>query len=334
MRNPVARALLLFTASILAVLCTLGHVSHTGAQSEIAPTTCQVGIYLRSLHSFDPNADTFGGDLWLWSVCPSENDQPLHTMEFVNADDAAILLDVPGNPFWANRNVDGTFRYDWDERDFPFDRHTLTIQLEEGVDDVRKFIYEPDLTNSGIDPTLELPGGWQITGWSLIGGSNAYNTTFGDPDLPPGGTSEYSRLTLSIDLARNDLSGFFKMTAVVYAAFIFSLVTYFMQMDMNSGIGPRVSLLAIALFSAAVNLINASNALGTSSGLTLVDWIHICVLFYILIAAAVTVVSRLLLDRGWTVADVTRLNYRLGAVAALSFIVINISLVRQALSLG
>ena len=103
MRNPVARALLLFTASILAMLYALGHASHAGAQSETAPTTCQVGIYLRSLHSFDPNADTFGGDLWLWSVCPSENDQPLHTMEFVNADDAAVLLDVPGNPFWAYR---------------------------------------------------------------------------------------------------------------------------------------------------------------------------------------------------------------------------------------
>lgn len=334
MRNPAVRLLMIVAASVLALLGALGDALPTRAQAEATPTTCQVGIFLRSLHSFDPNADTFGGDLWLWSVCPSKEDQPLHTMEFVNADDTAIVLDVPGDPFWANRNVDGTFRYDWDERDFPFDRHTLTIELEEGVDDVRKFIYEPDLANSGIDPTLELPGGWQITGWKLTGGSNTHATTFGDPELPAGGSSEYSQLTLSIDLVRNDLSGFFKLTAVVYAAFLFSLVTYLMQMDTASGIGPRVSLLAIALFSAAVNLINASNALGTSSGLTLVDWIHIVVLLYILIAAAVTVVSRLLLDRGWSVADVTRLNYRLGAVAFISFIAVNISLVRQALSLG
>lgn len=334
MRNPAVRTLIVVAATLVALVGALGDARPANAQAEAAPTTCQVGIYLRSLHSFDPNADTFGGDLWLWSVCPSEEDQPLHSMEFVNADDTAIVLDVPGNPFWANRNVDGTFRYDWDERDFPFDRHTLTIEMEEGVDDVRKFIYQPDLANSGIDPTLELPGGWQITGWTLTGGSNSYNTTFGDPDLPTGGKSQYSRLTLSVDLVRNDLSGFFKLTAVVYAAFLFSLVTYLMQMDMTSGIGPRVSLLAIALFSAAVNLINASNALGTSSGLTLVDWIHFTVLIYILIAAAVTVISRLLLDRGWSVADVAKLNYRFGAVAVISFIVINISLVRQALSLG
>lgn len=331
MRNPAVRVLMLVTASLLALL---GDATPAHAKTEQTPTICQVGIYLRSLHSFDPNADTFGGDLWLWSVCPSEEDQPLHTMEFVNSDDTAVVLDVPGDPFWANRNVDGTFRYDWDERDFPFDRHTLTIELEEGVDDVRKFIYEPDLANSGIDPILELPGGWQITGWNLTGGSNVHDTTFGDPELSPGGTSEYSRLTLSIDLVRNDLSGFFKLTAVVYAAFIFSLVTYMMPMDTGGSIGPRVSLLAIALFSAAVNLINASNALGTSSGLTLVDWIHFIVLIYILIAAAVTVISRLLLERGWTLADVTRLNYRLGAVAALSFVVINASLIRNAMNMG
>jgi len=98
---------MLVTAALLSLL---GDAAPARAQTEPAPTICQVGIYLRSLHSFDPNADTFGGDLWLWSVCPSEEDQPLHTMEFVNSDDTAVVLDVPGDPFWANRNVDGMFR--------------------------------------------------------------------------------------------------------------------------------------------------------------------------------------------------------------------------------
>jgi hypothetical protein len=34
------------------------------------------------------------------------------------------------------------------------------------------------------------------------------------------------------------------------------------------------------------------------------------------------------------VADVAKLNYRFGAVSLISFIMINISLVRQALALG
>jgi hypothetical protein len=196
------------------------------------------------------------------------------------------------------------------------------------------FVYEPDIANSGVDPELQLPGGWKMTDVRLVGGIKTYDTTFGDSDLPAGGSSEYSRLTLSIDLVRSDLSGFFKLTAVVYAAFIFSLITYAMHIETTTGIGPRVSLLAIALFSAAVNLINASDDLGTASGLTLVDKIHVMVLVYIMIAAIVTVISRMLVERGWDPADVARLNYRAGAMVATSFVALNVLLIGAAMRGG
>jgi hypothetical protein len=334
MRRIKAHAIFLVTAGILAVLYVLPIAPATLAQSDAAPKTCRVGLYLRALHAFDPTADTFSADLWLWSVCPTADHQPLQTVEFVNADDVAVLLDVGDDPLWTQRNVDGTFRYDWDERNFPFDRHTLTIVLEEGVDDARGFVYDPDIANSGVDPELQLPGGWRMTGSTLVGSTKTYDTTFGDSDLPVGGSSEYSRLTLSIGLERTDLGGFFKLTAVVYAAFFFSLISYVMHMETTTGIGPRVSLLAIALFSAAVNLINASDDLGTASGLTLVDKIHVMVLVYLLGAAIVTVVSRLLLERGWEAADIADLNYRVGAMVIISFIGLNALLIVVAMRGG
>ena len=199
--------------------------------------------------------------------------------------------------------------------------------MEEGVEDVHGLVYEPDTANSGVDPELQLPGGWRMTSSTLVASTKPYDTTFGDPNLPEGGSSEYSRLTLSIDLERTDLGAFLKLTAVVYAAFFFSLISYVMHMEMTTGIGPRVSLLAIALFSAAVNLVNASNDLGTASGLTLVDKIHVMVLVYLLIAAIVTVASRMLLDRGGAAADIARLNYRVGALMAISFVALNALLI-------
>jgi len=96
------------------VLCVLPNAPASLAQSDAAATTCRVGLYLRGLHSFDPTADTFGADLWLWSVCPTADNQPLQTMEFVNSDDVAVLLDVGDDSLWTQRNVDGTFRYDWE----------------------------------------------------------------------------------------------------------------------------------------------------------------------------------------------------------------------------
>jgi purine-cytosine permease-like protein len=88
-----------------------------------------------------------------------------------------------------------------------------------------------------------------------------------------------------------------------------------------------VGLLAGALFAAAVNLVTASGALGNVSGLTLVDKIHVVVLGYILIAAVVAVVSRILVERGWQTGAIARLNYRVGLIAAISFVAINVLLI-------
>ena len=104
----------ILAASILALLYALSQAPATLAQSDAAPQTCRVGLYLRDLHSFDPTADTFGADFWLWSLCPTADLQPLQTMEFINSDDVAMLLDVGDYPLWTQRNVDGTFRYDWE----------------------------------------------------------------------------------------------------------------------------------------------------------------------------------------------------------------------------
>jgi hypothetical protein len=95
---------------------------------------------------------------------------------------------------------------------------------------------------------------------------------------------------------RADLSGFFKLTAVVYAAFVLSLISYVMHLETTTAISPQVGLLAGALFAAAVNLVTVSGALGSASGLTLVDKIHVLVLVYILTAAVVAVISRMLVE--------------------------------------
>ena len=162
-----------------------------------------------------------------------------------------------------------------------------------------------------------------MTNIALRGSMATYDTTFGDPDLPAGGSSEYSRLTLAVDLVRADLSGFFKLTAVVYAAFVFSLITYVMHLETTTAISPQMGLLAGALFAAAVNLVTASSALGSASGLTLVDKIHVLVLIYILVAAVVAIGSRVLVERGWAETALAHLNYRLGLLAAVSFIAVN-----------
>ena len=58
------------------------------AQNRASPESCRVGAYVTALSDLAPNKDTFEATLWLWSVCPNDDLQPLETMEFVNAMEA------------------------------------------------------------------------------------------------------------------------------------------------------------------------------------------------------------------------------------------------------
>lgn len=311
--------------SLITVLTWAGAAAPTEAQESTAPDTCRVGAYLVALTAFEPEADTFRADLWLWSVCPDGERRPLASMEFVSAEEIEerLVSDIPrGASVWSQRKVRGTFRHDWDERAYPFDRHALEIVLEEGIEDATQFRYEPDTTNTVFVPAEPLPG-WTVTGFALTPSLVHYPTTFGDPALPAGAGSDYSRLTLVVGLARADRAGFFKLTAVAYAAFALSLVTYFMHLESTRSISPQLGILAAAVFAVAVNLVTAGASLGNAYGVTLVDAIHIVVLAYILAAAVVTVGLRLLVERGWPEARIARLDYRAGAIAVASFLVVN-----------
>lgn len=110
-----------------------------------------------------------------------------------------------------------------------------------------------------------------------------------------------------------------------------------MHLETTISIRPRVGLLAIVLFSTAVHLVNASDDLGTASGPTLVDTIHVMILAYILVAAIITVASREPVERGWEASDVARLTYRAGvgiSGVGISFVAINALLIAVAVRGG
>jgi hypothetical protein len=101
-----------------------------------------MGIYVVDLHQLDVQKRTFNANFWVWSVCGNEQRQPLKTIEFTNANSTTPSLDQihpRDRAFWAAKKIDGSFRHDWDVRNFPFDRHVLSVTMEEGNDDTRIF---------------------------------------------------------------------------------------------------------------------------------------------------------------------------------------------------
>jgi hypothetical protein len=295
-------------------------------QALAAPREYPVGIYFTSVHDFDVARRTVGVEFWLWSVSP-DRARPLQTMELVNAlDSSRSLASTQRRPqgAWSQVKVSGTFRQLWDFRNFPFDRQKVAVVLEEGVQDARGLVYRVDRHASSYQTDLKLPG-WRVTGFAVHGATQRYATTFGDPALSEAGGSDYSRVVAELYLKRDGIfTSFFKLIAPLYAAVLMALATFFIPVESLNELSARMGLLAAALFAAVLNMRDASNAIGETTGLSLVDEIHIAAFVLIVAATVIGIRSRIRAERGVDPHLVRRLNHWSFAVCAGIFLVVNV----------
>ncbi len=277
-----------------------------------SPQTCRVGIYIAALRDLNLPEKQFSSDFYVWSVCPSEELQPLTSMKVLNVEDfhnfkAAFDSTLPrkdlpkwfypkNNVYWSERKIRATLYQRWDVSNFPFDRHTLTIALEEPTKNASQFVYTPDFENSGYQPNMNLDG-WEITHFKLVEQKVPYASTFGDPELTAPQDS-YSRLVAAIDIKRVKFFSFFKLTIGVYIAFAVAMLSFFYDSDTVNLTSPRRAIYVGALFAALLNMRVQESVLGRTEDLTLVDQIHIAAILYIFGAGFISVYSRLMSESG------------------------------------
>lgn len=319
---------------LFALVFCFAALEATSAQAS-APDLCKIGIYVVDLHELDVAKKTFGANFWLWSVCATEQRQPLKTMEFVNANSTTGALDAVlprDGQFWASRKIAGAFRDDFDVRNFPFDRHDLTVVMEEGVDDTRELTYSADQAKSGYDPRIKVAG-WRVDSFRLVQTAHNYATTFGDPSLPADASAQYSRLEAHVLVARDSFTSFFKMASVVYVAATLALLSFLFYLDSPSSFGSRISFLAGSLFATVINMRVSSAELGSHDGMTLIDMIHVTSLILILGATVLTIIADRRLNAG-NRDTVRRFDLHNMILCGTLFVAANVALIAHAAIVG
>ena len=323
-----------------AIICSAGELPppHASTSEKGKAEECVVGSYLTSIHDLNLADQTFGADIWFWTHASSESGRkPLETMEFTNAKSISSSLgsDIVKNGIhWGQRKICGTFRQKWDLRNFPFDHHKLEIRIEEAIDDTTALTYEADTRNSAYRKDIQ-PDGWKITDFRIINNPVTHSCNFGDPALQPGCSSEYAGIILRIAVARKEVMSYIKLTAVAYIAFFLMLVSFLLHVDRGLRfLDSRITLQAGALFATVINMNSASRALGSEQRITLVDKVHIVVLFYILLGALVTVLARALLTRGFSDHRLRQVDLWAAVLATVTFIATNGFLLMQAANAG
>ena len=85
-----------FGFTILAVLliglCE-ARSARAGDSGAVSPLVCRIGVNVEDLYDLDMARDSFGAILWIWTLCPSAEVDPLATLAFATAAGGLVIED-------------------------------------------------------------------------------------------------------------------------------------------------------------------------------------------------------------------------------------------------
>ena len=297
-------------------------------------TVCSVGVYLMDIYNVDTRAKLFGSNIWAWSVCTGEKDA-IKSADWINSQEQVTSLEYKAPTdvgLWSAVKIEGNYRKFFDVRNYPFDRHTLRMVVEDGVDNASALKYVVDDLGSAVSPNLRIDG-WDVTRFAVEASEVPYETTFGDPTNPKG-RELYPHLEIVIDIKRSNLWTFWKLVAPLYVASAIILLTFLMHDKKGEYLTPRLSILAGVLFAIVINMRAVEEVVGETNGLSLMDNIHLIALFVALMAIAAATAWNFLIPKGWSAERVVKWDRRLFLVSTVLYIAANAVLIGAAVQSG
>jgi hypothetical protein len=312
--------------ALLLLLAAGGEPAQSQPAGGGAPQTCRIGVNIEELYDLNLAQDTFGAVLWIWSLCPAPRPAPLETIALPTGSSLQFgevhSSQVGDGRYYQYRRIQGTFRHDWDMRNYPFDRQRLVIPIDETDLGSSVVEFEPDVESSFLSDGIRAKHEeWDISDLSVAASVTEEASTYGVPDAEPEG---YARLEASVVLERRQILTFLKLTGGVFAAALIALLALFLDPRDRGFFGGRLGVLAGGLFGVLLSMRTADASIGDTTRITLVSEIHLVTLGLIMAIAALTLVEHRRNDRGRTPRYP---NWPFIATAAGAYVLVNLVLV-------
>jgi hypothetical protein len=226
----------------------------TPNQVQSNPAKVKVGVYVLSLGKLDTASGSYTVDFYL--DLSSDGSSDPGKFEFANgrATSTDKSVDEPTEKFYR---IQASLFDNLNLSRYPFDRHHLTIEIEDKEQTNNTQVYEVSKQDSGLDPAVKLAG-WDITGWDARVENHyyaPYDTTF-------------SKYIFDIQIQRSDLAAILKTILPALIIVVVGLLSLLLSPDK---IIPRLTLNTGAFTSAVLFHLNMTSSLPPLGYLTLGD---------------------------------------------------------------
>ncbi|MDI3409337.1 ligand-gated ion channel [Streptomyces cavernicola] len=253
---------------------------------------CEVGAYLTDLYDVHPESNEFSVRVWMWSLCPTKEADPLATATFPQG--YSPWKSEPEQTkvkdgYYTLIGFDGRFRHHFDRRTFPFDEHVLDITVA-ALQNENKVRMVPDKEKGqiGFSPDIDVPR-WDIQDFWVTTETRNYATDFGDRSNSTGASSDFSEAVLHIKVASADTKVFWELAGPIFIVFFITLLTFLLTSAETSAFAGRITALGASLFAVLVNWGKLSGLMPATAGFTMLGKLHLLTMAYVLVGIAITV---------------------------------------------
>ncbi len=201
-------------------------------RNETAQQVVDVGVYVVDLNNFNVADGTFGTNFYL--TLSSGSPVSIDDFDIVNGHATSVntLLDTPNEKSYR---IFASMTADPDLHRYPFDRHTLPIEIEPKIKDESSMVLVVHRNSTGLEPEVDLPG------WQLTGGKSVITSKLYDAEAIP-----YSRAIFSYDARRDTTSIVLKFFLPILLLLIVSLSS--LMIKGPSRLAVNASMFIVAVF--------------------------------------------------------------------------------------
>jgi hypothetical protein len=303
------------------------------AAESSGPDVVEIGAYLNDVQQIDLRANNYVVDFYLWFRWKNPDIDPSSSIEFVNHSESwgTIITKSSEEPeklddgtLYQSMHVQGRMSRKMDLRDYPFDRQSIQIHMEDIALSARKLEFKVE--SISVNPEIKMPG-FQYGTPSMTASDYQHPTNFGD--VREGSTAPYSRVTIALPISRPTINSFIKnllpiLLTVICCSFVFLMHPSLVDSRFQVAIFSIISIVALQITS--------SQDLPTVEYLTLLDILYLVAYAYCIAVIGALVWSTKVARREGGMEQAVVLDHRIGLMLSIGYLLLSGGFIAAAFS--